>query len=99
MIDAKYFKAYRTQLGFTNQQHTKIFLAAKDITPAVDFVYIEQLNHRLMEIIRRTNTIVSDEIKINDLKAFEKERVTEVFNILKKHHIIERLNNQGRRPE
>jgi hypothetical protein len=99
MIDTKYFKEYRLKLGFTNQQNVKKFFGAKDITPAVDFNYISLLNDRLIEIIDRINEIVSPGIKVNNLKSFEDEHINQVFEKLKTHHIIEKLNNQGRRPE
>lgn len=41
MIDSKYFKAYRMRLGFSNQNGAKRFFAAKDITPTVDYAYID----------------------------------------------------------
>jgi len=99
MIDTKYFKEYRLRLGFTNQQNVKKFFGAKDITPTVDFNYIKLLNNRLVEIIKKINDIVSDEIHIDNLELFIDKNITEVFTKLKTHHIIERLNNQGRRPE
>ncbi len=39
-ITTQYFKEYRKELGFTNQQGVKKFFAGKDITPTVDFNYI-----------------------------------------------------------
>jgi len=99
MIDTKYFKDYRLKLGFTNQQNVKKFFGAKDITPTVDFNYISLLNDRLIEIIYKINEIVSPDIKVNNLESFKDEHINQVFEKLKQHHIIERLNNQGRRPE
>ena len=99
MIDTKYFKEYRLRLGFTNQQNMKNFFGAKDITPTVDFNYIKLLNNRLVEIVKKINDIVSDEIQINNLELFIDKNITEVFRKLKTHHIIEKLNNEGRRPE
>jgi len=99
MIDTKYFKEYRLKLGFSNQKNTKIFFGAKDITPKIDFDYIEKLNIRLTEIISRIDSIVSDDIKVNDLNIFIEKYIKEVFDKLKEYQIIDRLNNQGRRPE
>ena len=99
MIDTKYFKAYRLKLGFTNQQNVKNFFAAKDIIPAVDFDYIEILNNRLIEILVKINSIVVSEIKIENLELFIEQNIIEVFDKLKNHNIIEKLNNQGKRPE
>lgn len=99
MINIKYFKEYRSKLGFTNQNNVKIFFGAKDITPTVDYTYIELLNDRLVEIISKINTLVVDEIKNKDLKLFCKENVFLVFEKLRENNILSRLNNQGRRPE
>jgi len=99
MIDTKYFKEYRLKLGFSNQQSVKKFFGAKDIIPTVDFNYIALLNNRLIEILKKINDIVIDEVKITNLKEFIKQNIITVFEKLKAHKIIERLNNQGRRPE
>ncbi len=99
MIDQKYFKEYRAKLGFSEQFKVKSFFAAKDITPTVDFDYIELLNARLFEIVDKINRLVVPEIQVLDMDLFCKENITEVFDILRSNNIIYRLNNQGRRPE
>lgn len=98
-IDTKYFKQYREKLGFTNQNGVKAFFAAKDITPTVDYNYINLLNNRLIEIIEKINSLVIENIRTKDLNLFYKQNIDEVFEKLKNHRIIPRLNNQGRRPE
>ncbi|MBS9767366.1 MAG: hypothetical protein KGV44_07485 [Flavobacteriaceae bacterium] len=98
-IDTKYFKKYREELGFTNQQDVKQFFAGKDIIPTVDFNYIELFNNRLAEIIRKINDLVVDSIKIDKLDVFIEENIVNVFEKLKENGIIPKLNNQGRRPE
>jgi hypothetical protein len=99
MIDTKYFKEYRLKLGFTNQQNVKKFFGAKDITPTIDYNYISRLNNRLIDIIKKINDIIPSEIKIDNLELFINENITNVYTKLKTHQIIEKLNNQGRRPE
>ena len=99
MIDTKYFKEYRLKLGFTNQQNVKKFFGAKDITPTIDYSYISHLNNRLIDIIKKINDIIPSEIKIDNLELFINENITNVYTKLKTHQIIEKLNNQGRRPE
>ena len=99
MIDTKYFKQYRLKLGFTNQQIVKNFFGAKDITPTVDFSYIVLLNQRLIEIVQKINSLVCNDIKIDSIESFCEKNIYEVFIKLKQNNIIERLNNQGRRPE
>jgi hypothetical protein len=47
---ANYFKTYRLELGFSNQSDAKFFLAAKDITPDIDYAYITLLNERFTSI-------------------------------------------------
>ncbi len=99
LITTQYFKEYRKELGFTNQGDVKKFFAGKDITPTVDYNYIELLNTRLIEIIKKINSLVSNEINFNNIDEFCTNNVNVVFNKLKDNNIIQRLNNQGRRPE
>lgn len=99
LIDAKYFKKYREKLGFTTQNGVKVFFAAKDILPTLDYNYIELLNNRLFEIVKKINLLVVEDIKVDDLDTFCEENIKQVFTKLKKNKIIPRLNNQGRRPE
>ncbi len=99
LITTQYFKAYRRELGFTNQTDVKKFFAGKDITPTIDYNYIELLNSRLIEIIKKINTLVSRDISISDIDKFCTNNIELVFNKLKDNDIIQRLNNQGRRPE
>ncbi len=98
-IDTKYFKKYREELGFSNQQGVKKFFAGKDIIPTVDFNYIELFNNRLAEIIKKINGIVPNSIRVENLDAFIDNNIIFVFEKLKENEIIPRLNNQGRRPE
>lgn len=98
-ITAKYFKEYRKELGFTNQDDVKNFFAAKDIAPTVDFAYIKLLNTRLTDIINKINSIVSKNINNAKIEEFCTQHIENVFNKLKDNKILERLNNQGRRPE
>lgn len=98
-ITAEYFRQYRQKLGFSNQANVKNFFGAKDITPTVDFNYLDLLNKRLYEIVDRLNKVVVDEIKIDNLKSFKKQNIDRVFNILKRGNILPKLNNQRRRPE
>jgi hypothetical protein len=99
MINAKYFKEYRELLGFSNQNNVKAFFGAKDIIPAFDYNYVETLNIRICDIIKRINDIVHDSIKVDDILLFLENRLTNVFKTLKNNDILLKLNNQGRRPE
>lgn len=99
MIDTKYFKEYREKLGFSNQIGVKNFFAAKDIIPTVDYEYIGLLNTRLFEIVSKIDGLVVEDIKIENLDSFNNENIKSVFDKLKTHNIISKLNNQGRRPE
>jgi len=99
LITTQYFKNYRKELGFTNQDSVKRFFAGKDITPTVDYNYIELLNSRLIEIIIKINLLVSDDIKLTNIDEFCTNNVELVFEKLKKNKILPKLNNQGRRPE
>jgi hypothetical protein len=99
IITTQYFREYRKELGFTNQGDVKSFFAGKDITPTVDYNYIELLNTRLVEIINKINSLVSKDINIINIDTFCTDNVKLVFNKLNDNNIIQRLNNQGRRPE
>ncbi|MCW8894551.1 MAG: restriction endonuclease [Sulfurimonas sp.] len=99
LITTQYFKEYRKELGFTNQGDVKSFFAGKDIIPTVNYDYINLLNTRLVEIIRKINSLVSKNINILEIDEFCTDNVEFVFNKLKNNNIIQRLNNQGRRPE
>jgi hypothetical protein len=99
VIDIKYFKEYRQKLGFNNQDGVKKFFGAKDITPNVDYNYIDLLNLRLTEIVKKMDSVVNDYIKLPDLDYFIEKNISQVFAKLKENNIINKFNNQGRRPE
>jgi hypothetical protein len=99
LITTQYFKEYRKELGFTNQGDVKNFFAGKDIIPTVDYNYIELLNTRLIQIVSKINTLVADEVSLLNIDDFCTNNVELVFKKLKDNDIIQRLNNQGRRPE
>ena len=71
MIDIKYFREYRSKLGFNNQDGVKKFFGAKDIIPTVDYNYINLLNSRLSEIVGKINLVVNDEIRLQNLDEGE----------------------------
>lgn len=99
LITAEYFKEYRQKLGFSNQNSVKNFFGAKDITPTVDYNYIELLNDRLVEIIEKINSTITHELQIFNLESFFDKNIYTVFGKLKQNNILPKLNNQGRRPE
>jgi hypothetical protein len=96
---ASYFKKYRLELGFSNQNDAKSFLAAKDIKPNIDYMYIALLNTRLIKILESLNKILVRDLENNNLNLFIQEHITRTYEILKDNDIISKLNNQGRRPE
>jgi len=98
-ITAEDFRQYRKRLGFTKQTDVKNFFGAKDIIPTVDFNYIKLLNKRLYGIIDKVDSVIADEIKVDDLAAFKKEHIDHIFEVMKTSNILPVLNNQGRRPE
>lgn len=99
MIDSKYFKEYRNKMGFNNQKIAKEFLGAKDVVSAINYDYINDLNKRLVEIVKKLNSVVAQEIKPDDIEKFCQENIFDAFEIMKNNGIISKLNNQGRRPE
>jgi len=99
MITKAYSSDYRKKMGFTTQDAAKDFLGAKDIVSGVDFAYMELLNERLKDIFETVNRVVALGVKAEDLPAFSKRHITDVFEKMKENDIIKHLNNQGRRPE
>lgn len=99
MIDTSYFREYRQKLGFTNKNNAKDFLAGKDITPNIDWKYIDDLNERIFSILKRMNNIVDKSISQFDIETFKEKYLDEPYRILKESNMISVLNNQGRRPE
>ncbi len=93
-INTEYFKAYREKLGFSSQNVIKSFFAAKDITPLVDYNYIELLNQRLSDIITKINGLVVEDIRVENIASFCEENIAQVSEKLIQHDIIPRLNNQ-----
>ncbi len=98
-ITTAYFREYRQRLGFSNQTDAKNFFGGKDISPAVDFKYINLLNTRLEIMIDKINSIVSSEIRIDKIEDFKSEYIHKTFEIIKNNNFLPLLNNQGRRPE
>ncbi len=98
-IKPGYFREFRRVLGFTNQQELKDFFRAKDIVPAVDFVFMDSLNKRLVEIVHKVDSVVHESVRQDDLRSFVEEKILVPFEIMKKNGIFTALNNQGRRPE
>ena len=71
----------------------------QDITPTIDLNYINLLNKRLYELVKKIDNTVNDKIKLDDFSLFKKECIDNPFKIIKKNKILPILNNQGRRPE
>lgn len=90
-------KAFRTSLGFSNQANLKKFFKFKDVS-IVNWEKIESSNHRLAEIFKRINASISEDIRQTDMNSFCSE-IDDAYRIMKRNHIIERLNNQGREPD
>jgi len=86
-------------MGFTSKERTMEFLAASDITPEIDWVYVDRLMQRLRETILRLNQIVSPSIRHQDPEAFLQRHLDKVVLVSRQKEIVKRLNNRGRRPE
>ena len=98
-FDTKHFKEYRSQIGFTRQDDVKKFLGAKDIVADIDFSYIEKLNERIFEIVKKLNIVIAEEIRHNDIEKFRSDVTDATYSRLKENNIIPTMNNLGRRPE
>ncbi|MFN5324416.1 MAG: restriction endonuclease [Bacteroidota bacterium] len=99
MNPARYFKEYRQKIGFSNQADAKTFFSGKDVTPTIDYKYIDSLNSRICQILESLNGVVHKSIKYDDLKGFINKNLEEPFSVIRNADLIPRLNNQGRRPE
>ena len=99
MNPAHYFKEYRHGMGFSNKSDAKTFLSGKDVSPNIDFEYIDALNGRIANILRSVNNVIHESIKYDDLDCFIQESINRPFNIIREANLVPRLNNQGRRPE
>ncbi|MFL1731930.1 hypothetical protein [Moraxella oculi] len=86
-------------MGLVASKIQKKFLDAKDITPTIDYNYIDLLNSRLIDIFYRIDNVVCPKIKSNDIKFFCQKNILDSFEKIKQNDIIAKLNNQGRRPE
>lgn len=86
-------------MGFTKQNDAKIFFGAKDITPGIDYAYIDKINHRLADMVDKIHTTVNKTVQIDDLEAFKNLYIFRPFEIMRDSDILPSLNNQGRRPE
>ena len=95
----EYFRHYRKLLGFTNQGDAKAYLGAKDISPTIDYDYIESLLERLADIVRRLDVAVVAAPKPVDHDAFIEAAIRKPYEQIREYDLIPRLNNQGRRPE
>lgn len=98
-LQSSYFKKFRETLGFTNQHKAKQFLAGKDITREIDFVYIDGLNLRIKDIIKTINLAVHPSIRRLDIDEFADDCIFTPYSIMSENDIIPKLNNQGRNPE
>jgi len=96
---AKYFKRYRESIGFSKQNDAKQFLAGKDISPEIDFAYIDELNRRIEEIVTKINAVADKSYQRQDLSTFAKDHIFSPYETIRKSNLLPRLNNQGRRPE
>lgn len=96
---AKYFKDYRERLGFTSQKEAKDFLGAKNIKPAINYDYIEDLIDRIKEIIIKVNDTIITKARRENIDDFCKKYIQETYETIKESGIIPKLNNQGRRTE
>lgn len=96
---AQYFKQYREALGFSSQGQAKDFLAAKNVTPSINFDYIDSLNSRIVQIITRVNDAIHKSAKRADIESFCQTFLFRTYDKIRTSKIIPRLNNQGRRPE
>ncbi|GHV11380.1 hypothetical protein AGMMS49938_01960 [Fibrobacterales bacterium] len=88
-ITTDYFKEYRTKLGFSNKNEVKNFFSAKDVAPTIDYAYIELLNNRLIEIVKKIDELVVSEIRLDNIDVFCNTIIKQSFVKLKQHKVLE----------
>ena len=98
MLNAKDFRNYRLQLGFSNQEKAKQFLAAKDIVPDVDINYLEQLKERVYRIARQINQIMPEQLQ-RDMEIFKRNVIDFAYGNFTDGGLVDRMTNSGRRKE
>ena len=92
-------RAFRRDLGFTSQERLKEFYKASDIDRPVNLNYLDELNGRLAEIVRKVNGVVFKSIKQRDIETFIKENLEEPYSLILKNNLLPLMTNQGRTPE
>lgn len=92
-------REFRRELGFTNQERLKAFYKASDIERLVDLNYLDELNIRLAEIVRKVNGVVFKSIKRKDIETFIKENLYEPYSLILRNDLLSLMTNQGRPPE
>ncbi|MGM0563894.1 MAG: restriction endonuclease [Pseudomonadota bacterium] len=96
---AQYAKRYRWFIGFTNQNEAKRYLSGKDIQPGIDYGYIDDLNRRIEDIVKELNKVITPSFRLDRIDSFCQESIHNPYEIIRNSKLIQRLNNQGRRPE
>ncbi|MDG1153674.1 MAG: restriction endonuclease [Alphaproteobacteria bacterium] len=91
------FKNYRQEFGFTSKDGMKKFLSAKDISPSVNFSYVNDLNTRLRKII--SNLYKMDYFLDVEIEKFLSDNLDKVYQTILNENLLPLMNNQGRRPE
>lgn len=92
-------RAFRHQIGFTNQELARKFLSAKSIEPEIDTGYIDQLTCRLCEITNLLNQTIHADYQHDNIEVFNQEHILAIRTLCEENHLLPRFNNYGRRVE
>jgi hypothetical protein len=92
-------REFRRELGFTNQERLKEFYKASDIDRPVNLNYIDELNGRLGEIVRKIDGVVHHSIRQKDINVFIHENLEFPYSLILKNNLLPLMTNQGRTPE
>lgn len=92
-------RAFRRDLGFTSQEKLKEFYKASDIDRPVNLNYIEELNIRLSEIMKKINGVVHKTVQQNNIDNFIRENLDHPYSLILKNNLLPLMTNQGRTPE
>ncbi|MEY2679635.1 MAG: hypothetical protein RLZZ160_713 [Actinomycetota bacterium] len=92
-------REFRRELGFTSQERLKEFYKASDIDRPVNLNYIDELNGRLTEIVRRIDGVVHNSIRQKDIDIFIQKNLEIPFSLILQNNLLPLMTNQGRTPE
>ena len=88
-------RAYRSAVGFTNQEKFRRYLKFTDEIP-IDWVRLAQSTTRVKDIFSKINPVLKKEVQI-DLKEFN-DKIDNAYCEMRQNGLFHKLTNNGRNP-